>query len=608
MKKLLFIALLSLIALRIAGQIENVDSLLNVLGTQELTTDEQLELYDEICITYLYSDYTNLMKYAETGLLIAEKVKNKTMMSKFTEFKGQAYLLMGNYENAKFSFDIALTLAIESKNKQQEASLYVSISVFYYEMNLIEKALEYLFKALPLYEILSDFKRYTLVLSNIAGHYRNLGEIDHAITYLEKAKPIAEELNYHRAKLKIYYDFGAIYLDREEYDNALEYGLLSVESCRASRNNTHEAIALCLISQAYAHLKQYNDAENCLNELFRLAELLNDPYLFKMAWALKSDVYLIQKRYKESEYAAGIFWEMDSLSIEAIDIAKNIVIANIQLGNKDKSETFFFKFYNLKNQYSEKSFHESLSNMEVKYETEKKEIRIASLEKERLLHVWLGVVGGFLVIALVITLLLTIRNARKKRQLIASESLQEGEIGERSRIAKDLHDRLGGSLSAVKIGLKNEESLQVINDKIDACMKELREIINNVMPVSLQKFGLKGALEDFSVSFSNLHFHFFGEDNRINPNQEYAVYCCVRELVNNALKHSGATSINLQLIQSRKHVSLTVQDNGCGFDEKTIEKGYGLENIRNRITTCKGKLDILSTPDKGTETVIEIKV
>jgi len=169
-----------------------------------------------------------------------------------------------------------------------------------------------------------------------------------------------------------------------------------------------------------------------------------------------------------------------------------------------------------------------------------------------------------------------------------------------------LHDRLGGSLSAVKIGLKNSESLQTINDKIDTCMKELREIINNVMPVSLQKFGMKGALEDFSAGFSNLHFHFFGEDRRINPNHEYAVYCCARELVNNALKHSGATNINLQLIQSRKHVSLTVQDNGCGFDEKAIQKGYGLENIRNRVTTCRGKIDITSAPGKGTETVIEL--
>jgi signal transduction histidine kinase len=254
-----------------------------------------------------------------------------------------------------------------------------------------------------------------------------------------------------------------------------------------------------------------------------------------------------------------------------------------------------------------KDFQYQMVDLQTKYETEKKEMRIASLEKERQLYVWLGVSGIVLALLLGFVLYLTIRNARKKRQLISSEAIQKGEIGERSRIAKDLHDRLGGSLSAMKIGLQNSESLHDINSKLDVCMKELREIMNNVMPISLQKHGLKGVLEDFSVEFANVHFHFFGEAMRININQEYAMYCCARELVNNALKHSGAATINLQLVQSKKHVSLTVQDDGCGFDEKTVEKGYGLENIRNRVASCRGKLDITSSTGKGTETVIEMK-
>jgi signal transduction histidine kinase len=128
------------------------------------------------------------------------------------------------------------------------------------------------------------------------------------------------------------------------------------------------------------------------------------------------------------------------------------------------------------------------------------------------------------------------------------------------------------------------------------------------MPSSLRLFGVKGALEDFCTHFHNVHFHFFGENMRMNQNLEYTVYCCARELVNNSQKHSGAENIHLQLVQSKKHVSLTVQDNGCGFDEKTVAKGDGLQNIRNRVASCKGKLDIVSSPGKGTETVIEIKL
>jgi signal transduction histidine kinase len=78
--------------------------------------------------------------------------------------------------------------------------------------------------------------------------------------------------------------------------------------------------------------------------------------------------------------------------------------------------------------------------------------------------------------------------------------------------------------------------------------------------------------------------------------------------VNNAQKHAGASIIHMQLVQSRKHASLTVQDDGCGFDEQTIKKGDGLQNIRNRIASCRGKIDIISSPGKGTETVIDLRI
>jgi signal transduction histidine kinase len=200
-----------------------------------------------------------------------------------------------------------------------------------------------------------------------------------------------------------------------------------------------------------------------------------------------------------------------------------------------------------------------------------------------------------------------IRNSRKERQLVAAKAVQDGEIGERERLAKDLHDRLGGSLSAVKIGLKNAESLQSLSDKLDQCIQEVREITHNLMPRSLH-VGMKAALEDFAAQFPIVHFHFFGEEKRIKERLEFIIYCCANELVTNSIRYSGAENINVQLVQGEKHVSLTVQDDGCGFDEKTVSQGIGLKNIRDRVASCNGKLDIASSPDKGTETIIELRV
>ena len=88
---------------------------------------------------------------------------------------------------------------------------------------------------------------------------------------------------------------------------------------------------------------------------------------------------------------------------------------------------------------------------------------------------------------------------------------------------------------------------------------------------------------------------------------EYAIYCCAKELINNAVKHAKADNIHVQLIQSQNHISLTVQDNGCGFNETTVVKGNGLANIHSRIAAFNGKFDIFSSPG-GTEALIEMKI
>ena len=607
MKKLLLIACLSLAVLEIAGQTQNIDSLVNVLETQKLNTEEQLQILLKLGNWAIIQDDPRRLLFAEKGLELAKKVKDKLRMVEFNNLHGNYYLIAGDYDLAIKYFNTTLDLALEIKNPEWEVKGYGNIGVAYSNKGDIKSAIEYYKKAISCLERDGKEEDAALWLANTGAQYRLLGELDLAAQYLKKAESIAEKTNDQRALYRVYPALGNLFGAQKELDKAMEYGLKALKLAQEMQSKTGMANACQTLVVTSLDLQQYDEAEKYANECLRLAQEANNKRQTIIAWNALSNVYIEQCRYKETIDAANKVWEIDSTNLNlGMNAMYNITLSYIHLGNNDMADDYFKKFANMMSEINNKNIRENLMEMEVKYETEKKETRIASLEKERKLYVWLGFSGIFLAVLSGIVLKLTIRNARKRRQLVANESLQEGEIGERTRIAKDLHDRLGGSLSAVKIGLKNEESLQVINDKIDTCIKELRDIMNNIMPVSLQRHGMKGALEDFCVEFANLHFHFFGEVRRINLNQEYAIYCCARELVNNALKHAGATNINLQLIQSKTHLSLTVQDDGCGFDEKTILKGYGLENIRNRVTACRGKLDISSSPGKGTETVIEL--
>ncbi|MDD4362576.1 MAG: ATP-binding protein, partial [Bacteroidales bacterium] len=103
-------------------------------------------------------------------------------------------------------------------------------------------------------------------------------------------------------------------------------------------------------------------------------------------------------------------------------------------------------------------------------------------------------------------------------------------------------------------------------------------------------------------------FHYFGNEQRIDSNLEILIYRCAQELANNALRHAQAEHINLQIIQENDRISLTVQDDGIGFDVQNTPKGMGLNNINNRVLSFNGKMNLYSSPAAGTEIHIELQL
>jgi len=609
MKQILFTGLLLLAAMQVISQTQNVDSLLNVLETQKLTSKEQLDLYYKIGGQYVYNDQEKFKEYADKGLELANKVKDKEMIIKFTMSLGIYYNHKASYDTSLEYYEKALILAKEINDKEKEADICGNIAAAYCNKGDLETGISYYHKAISIYESIGVDYNLSYWYANMGARYRQLGEFNLAINYLKKAESLGIKNNEPNALVKVYSSLGNLYWDQKELDKAMEYGLKSLKVSQDIHNTVGEAYAYQVLINVSFEKEKYDDMEKYATECLRISKEAKYNRGISVAWDALSKVYLNKGRYKEAEQASYSALDADSTnSYLKSSIMANISQANIYLGNKEKAIEYFQEYDKMKDEFNNKSVRESLMEQEVKYETQKKEAQIASLEKERRMYVWLGIAGGLLAISMGIVLWQTMRNARKEKQLIAAKAVQDGEMGERARIAEDLHDRLGGSLSAVKIELRNAESLQNVSDKLDQCIKEVREITHNLMPRSLLSSGMKTALEDYAAQFPNVHFHFFGEEKRIRERLEFIIYCCANELVTNAIRYSGAKEINMQLIQSEKHVSLTVQDDGCGFDEKTVTAGIGLKNIRDRVASCNGKLDILSSPGNGTEAIIDLKV
>jgi signal transduction histidine kinase len=212
-----------------------------------------------------------------------------------------------------------------------------------------------------------------------------------------------------------------------------------------------------------------------------------------------------------------------------------------------------------------------------------------------------------------------VKQLEQEKQLVATQSVLDGETQERTRLARDLHDGLGGMLSVVKLNLKGMRKNAMLEyadvqlfekamSTLDESIHELRRVAHNMMPDSLSRFGLKTAIADFCVGIPIVKFTYFGDEKRLDPKLEVMIYRTIHELINNALKHADATHILVQIIQEPERIALTVEDNGHGFDPASATKGTGLANIRTRVASYNGSMVVDSKSGTGTEINIEFNL
>ena len=195
---------------------------------------------------------------------------------------------------------------------------------------------------------------------------------------------------------------------------------------------------------------------------------------------------------------------------------------------------------------------------------------------------------------------------------------------ERMRFSKDIHDGLGPLLSSAKMSISalagtelSPEQKEIINNTnlvIDEAVKSLKHISNNISPHILNNFGLERAIENFikkfeSISDLKINFKSNMKNVRLKNNIEVILYRIVCEMVNNTIKHSGASEANVRLALNGGELTLDYSDNGCGFIvENALENssGMGLSNIISRVESIKGEVKIDSNLGQGARFVIKI--
>jgi signal transduction histidine kinase len=617
-----------------------VDSLEQVLTVHPPTGKDLLLIYNELAAGYRKSDREKSIDYARKGIPLAKQLGSPSYSAYLNQTMGICYHGASQYDSAHYYYDKALEFIEEMKKikrySEEEiddilSSIYGNIGNLYNIQRKHYEAIEYYTKSLKIFEKHDWKESQAIAYMNIGEMYKIMDNYEQTEANFTKLNAIGQEIGDSLIIMYADKELSTLYLEKD-YDKALEHAEAARQYIfsHPEEGENSKAFAFNLLAEIY--LSGKNDiiqAENFVKQALQISDsTLITPREKAVSLRLLSSIHLRRGEWRNVEQTA-----LDALTTDdtepgnTLSLYENLAKAYTKLGDSDKAWEYFDKHNELQASWSNKHYQSAIREMETKYETEKKETKIAALEDEKRLMIWLSIAGGaVLLLALAAFFFLWRWTVQKKRlaesqikqleqekQLIATQAVLDGEVQERIRLARDLHDGLGSMLASVKVNLQNARQEITGESKyysltinlLDDSMKELRRIAHHLMPELLMRCGLKTSLETFCQSMPDTQFHYFGEDTRFDSKLETLLYRSAHELIYNAIKHAEATQTNVQLIQESERISLTVQDNGKGFDPSRETDGMGLNNIRQRVAVFNGELSISSEPGQGTEINME---
>jgi signal transduction histidine kinase len=633
----IFVLLFTSTNLRANNIIDSLEKKLTILKDSSL-----VDMYCELCWQYRFTSGKKAIEYGNKAIDLAKQINYKKGLAQAYNDQGIIFYDLQEYEKCLANYKEALRIRKQLNDSIGIAALYNKLGITYQRKADWVNSLKYQQLALSLYEKLNMKKEQALVLSNIGIIHYDTRNYNEALKWYDKSVAICKEINFTTSLTRSYLNIGNVYYIQKKYNKAEEYFILAEKQSR--ENNDIEALSIILnnIGALYKEIEKNDKAILYLTEAFQIREKLNDRRGMIATLVNIASVYTYLNKYNEAllklKQAETLSKQIDAKT-ELPGLYSNLSLVYENLG-KFKEALEAQKLLTLyRDSLVNENLVEKVSEMNTKYETEKKEKENLKLHSENKIKdlklqqeqkqrktIFLFSGAGFIFLIVFFTLLISRNNIKKKaemelklseQQALRFKEVIEAEEKERKRIAQELHDGLGQLLSSAKLNVSSleddieKEDEEIYNNAInliDEAVHEVRSISHNLMPASLMRYGLIKAIEEQirKINLTNkVEINFVSNtiNNRINESKEIALYRIVQEVLNNMLKHSQASIINVTLNQNQNEGKLIITDNGKGFDTKQIEqsKGIGWKNIYSRCSIIDAKINVHSEKNKGTK-------
>lgn len=532
------------------------------------------------------SDYQKMLENFQKCYEIVLKYKlNKYLQEASLNNISVAYDGLGN-QNAAMKYAL-MAIEVQEKNNlpKLDSSPYQRVGEVLKHNKKYKEALAYFQKSLNIDLKKQDFNGLAIA-ENITGNiYDDMGNQAEALKHYKIGYEYALKAKYLLVQTDLLSNLGRMELHFKNYQAAEKYLLANEKLCKSLENEQALQTTYLDLGNLYQAQKKYQLAETTFLQAKALFKTNTDPKINQQVSENLSEFYAETHDYTNAY--------------------KNLIDANISRDSAFKIES-----------------QELTQDLLTKYETEKKEAQIKLLDEEAQNANFQRnalLVGGVLAALLTIATIAWLMNRNNFKRLKETQRL-------RNRIAADLHDEIGSTLSSISIlseivafqqkknEFKPEIMLQVSNDAREVIDK-MDDIIWTIHPENDDFYNLETRLKSFAIPLfesKDIDFKFdFSpelEAVKIDMGKRRDIYLILKEAINNLVKYSECKTAFIKGMIEDKKLIMSILDDGIGFDTLAESVRNGQKNMRSRATKIGASLTINSTIGQGTEVKLEVSL
>jgi two-component system, NarL family, sensor histidine kinase UhpB len=603
---------------------KTIDSLKVFLKTQKQDTIYVLALSEYTFLIIKEGKYAESEKYIKQMEDLSIKLNYGTGFYRVMNMRGMREYLKQDHKKA-LEYFMKCNEIIEKYNlpKRVRLNSLNNISLNYWQMGDRENSTKFAMQVI-------EYQDANKLEPQKSGPYDIIGtnlkydkKYDEALKYFQKQLAIDTKNNSTIDMAIAENNIGSIYEDLKNNKEAIKHNLTGLNYAEKANYTLLQTDFLTNLGRMYKAEKDFTKAENYLKKSERFCRELEAGNSLKLACQGLGDLYFAQKNYVLAEK-----YYLESLEIsKKMGVSESIYTINQALADLYEAKKDYqkaFKYQTEAGIYKDSTFKiETTKNTEDllrKYEAKEKEQQIALLseknEKSSFQNKSL-IAGGLLLLLLTGISAVFFVNRNKLKRLEESQQL-------RNRIAADLHDEIGSTLSSILLisGMakktddaeKNDKMFTKIHTDSQHVMESVDEIIWSVNPVNDSLKGIILRLREYAQPLAeskNIAFELKADEAIENLNLSMEIrrnlYLIVKEAINNLIKYSEATEASVYFQQDKKGILITIKDNGKGFDNEMVTSRSGLKNMKIRAKEIHGKM-VIESSGNGSEISLSFEV